>query len=153
MGHDSVSPPRRSCIGAGDDRELQSGKRRFPERCVQSRDQLVESLELGHPPGVAERERREVGDPADQPELALPEDPVAIPSDDRDRSRSVGFPRYRGDEHLTRLLRHQVVPALPEGRMAREDLWLVVVESTRCGDRLRNIADLLPRTDLLLSRP
>lgn len=94
---------------AGDERELHARDRRFPEGRVQSRHELVEPLELGHPSSVAERERRQVGHAADQAELPISEEPVTVPADDGDRAGSVRLPRHGRDQHLPWLLRDEVV--------------------------------------------
>ena len=103
FGPRSATPPcrrSRSCVAPATNVNSRPASDASQNAGVQPGDQLVESFELGHPSCVPERERRQVGDAADQPEISLPERPRALPADDRDRAGTVRLPPHRRDEHL-----------------------------------------------------
>ena len=80
---------------SSDEREPERRGVGLPEDRVQAGHQLVEPLQLREAPCVAQRERRDVGDPARQPQVLLGEPRVDVLRAHHERAEAVGLPVQR----------------------------------------------------------
>ena len=113
--------PERRCVG-------------LPEDGVEARDQLVEPLQLGETPGVTQRQRRDVGDPAGQAQVPSGEPPVVILRTHHQRYEPVGLPAERGDQRLAGLTRWPEFAGPPSDDLARDRERLGPAREERSGD-------------------
>ena len=115
---------------AADEREPERRGVRLPEDRVQAGDQLVEPLQLREAPCVAQGERRDVGDPAGQPQVLLGEPSVDVLGSQARARRSrrapsaAGRPGPRGPRRRARTregCRHDVARDDERLGLAREE--------------------------------